>query len=94
VVYGRSFRYLLHRSREPKLNCEHNEFKCTKVLEVTQPVEFGPRANAAAAYLQTYQLLPYDLTAETLDDLFGVCPSEGTLASAQATAYTRLEPVE
>ena len=72
--------------------------------EVTQPVEYGPRAKAAAVYLQTYtcpncgagagQLLPYELTAETLDDLFGVCPSEGTLASAQATAYTRLEPVE
>ena len=62
--------------------------------EVTQPVEYGPRTKAAAVYLQTYQLLPYERTAETRDDLFGVCPSEGTLASAQATAYTRLGPVE
>jgi transposase len=61
--------------------------------EVTQPVQYGPRTRAAAVYLQTYQLLPYERTAETLNDLFGVCPSEGTLASAQATAYTRLEPV-
>ncbi len=62
--------------------------------EVTQPVQYGPRTKAAAVYLQTYQLLPYERTAETLADLFGVCPSEGTLASAQATAYTRLAPVE
>jgi transposase len=62
--------------------------------EVSQPVQYGPRTKAAAVYLQTYQLLPYERTVETLDDLFGVCPSEGTLASAQATAYTTLAPVE
>jgi transposase len=62
--------------------------------EVTQPVEYGPRTKAAAVYLQTYQLLPYERTVEALDDLFGVSPSEGTLTSAQSTAYTRLEPVE
>lgn len=62
--------------------------------EVTQPVQYGPRAKAAAVYLQTYQLLPYERTAEALEDLFGVSPSEGTLTSAQSTAYTRLEPVE
>jgi transposase len=62
--------------------------------EVTQPVQYGPRTQAAAVYLQTYQLLPYERTAETLDDLFGVCPSEGTLASAQQSAYADLEPVE
>jgi transposase len=39
-------------------------------------------------------LLPYERTVETLADLFGVGPSEGTLASAQATAYIRLQPVE
>lgn len=62
--------------------------------EVTQPVQYGPRTKATAVYLQTYQLLPYERTVETLGDLFGVYPSEGTLASAQTTAYTQLEPVE
>lgn len=61
---------------------------------VTQPVQYGPRTKAAAVYLQTYQLLPYERTVETLGDLFGVYPSEGTLASAQALAYTRLAPIE
>ncbi len=62
--------------------------------EVTQPVQYGPRTKAAAVYLQTYQLLPYERTAETLNDLFGVCPSEGTLTNAQAVASARLAPVE
>ena len=62
--------------------------------EVTQPVQYGPRTKAAAVYLQTYQLLPYERTVEALGDLFGVYPSEGTLTAAQALAYTRLAPVE
>src|SRR3989304_2673601 len=62
--------------------------------EVAQAVQYGPRAKAAAVYLQTYQLLPYERAVETLGDLFGVYPSEGTLATAQTIAYTQLEPVE
>jgi transposase len=63
-------------------------------VEVAQPVQYGPRTKAAAVYLQTYQLLPYERTVEALKDLFGVSLSEGTLTSAQRIAYTRLEPVE
>ena len=61
--------------------------------DVTQPVQYGPRTKAVAVYLQSYQLLPYERTVEALGDLFGVSPSEGTLASAQQTAFTRLAPV-
>ena len=62
--------------------------------EVTQPVQYGPRTKAVAVYLQSYQLLSYERTVEALGDLFGVSPSEGTLASAQQSAYTELAPVE
>jgi transposase len=62
--------------------------------DVTQPVQYGPRVKAAAVYLQVGQFLSYERTVETLGDLFGVAPSEGTLTTAHATAYTRLEPVE
>jgi transposase len=64
--------------------------------DVSQPVQYGPRTKAAAVYLQTYQLLPAprERTVEALIDLFGVSPSQGTLARAQATAYASLEPVE
>jgi transposase len=62
--------------------------------DVTQPVQYGPRVKATAVYLQLGQFLSYERTVETLHDLFGVTPSEGTLTTAQATAYTRLEAVE
>jgi len=62
--------------------------------EVAQSVQYGPRLKAVMVYLQVYQLLPYERLVELLRDLFGVGPSEGTLASAQALAYTRLAPVE
>jgi len=61
---------------------------------VTQAVQYGPRVKAIGVYLQTYQLLPYERTAEALQDLFGVALSEGTLDTSQTTAYTALAPVE
>jgi transposase len=62
--------------------------------EVTQPVQYGPRLKAVMVYLQVHQLLSFERLVEALRELFGVEPSEGTLASAQALAYTRLAPVE
>ena len=62
--------------------------------EVRQAVQYGPRTQAAAVYLQADQLLPYERAVETLRDLLGVSLSPGTLARVQATAYARLEPVE
>ena len=62
--------------------------------EVTQPVQYGPRTKAVAVYLQSYPLLSCERTVEALGDLFGVSPSEGTLATAQQSAYTELAPVE
>lgn len=62
--------------------------------DVTQPVQYGPRTRAVAVYLQIYQLLPFERTGEAMGDLFGVRPSEGTLANVQQAAHTRLEAVE
>lgn len=62
--------------------------------EVTQPVQYGPRVKATAVYLQVGQFLSYERTVEALRDLFGVMWSEGTLTTAQATAYARLSLVE
>lgn len=61
--------------------------------DVTQPVQYGPRLKAVMVYLQVYQLLSFERLVEALWELFGVAPSEGTLAGAQTLAYTRLAPV-
>ncbi len=57
---------------------------------VEQPVQYGHRLQAIAAYLRTYGLLPYRRTAELCKDLFSMPISEGTLASINAACGQRL----
>ena len=58
---------------------------------VGAPVQYGPRARAAAVYLNNYQFLPYERTCELLDDLLACPMSEGTLANIIAECHQRLE---
>ncbi|HEY6852484.1 MAG TPA: DUF6444 domain-containing protein, partial [Terracidiphilus sp.] len=46
---------------------------------VSQPVQYGPRAQAAMTYLSQYQLLPFERLQELLHDLFQMDVSQGTL---------------
>ncbi len=62
--------------------------------EAPDSVQYGPHLKALCVYLMSYQLLPYERTAELLSDLFGAAPSEGTLYQAQQGAAQELEPVE
>ena len=57
---------------------------------VEQPVQYGHRLQAMAAYLRTYGLLPYRRTAELFADLFGLPISEGTLANINAACGQRV----
>ena len=61
---------------------------------VKDPVQYGPRVQGLAVYLQVHQLLPYGRAAELIGDLFGETLSQGTLACTLKRAYARLEPVE
>jgi transposase len=63
-------------------------------LEAGECVQYGPHLRALGVYLMSYQLLPYERTAELLTDLFGASPSEGTLYRAQQSAAWELEGVE
>lgn len=55
---------------------------------------YGMRFQALAIYLQHQQLLPYERTADLLEDLFGVRPSVGTLAEFQRRCAERVRPAE
>lgn len=57
-------------------------------------MQYGPRVQGLAVYLQVHQLLPYGRAAELIGDLFGETISEGTLTRALKRAHARLEPVE
>ena len=62
---------------------------------VNAPVQYGSRVKAAAVYLNTYQLLPCQRTAEALHDLLGASWTEGTVVNAvNAAAASALDPVE
>lgn len=60
---------------------------------VGQPVQYGGRLQAVAAYLKNYGLLPYQRTAELFADLFSIPISVGTLVNINAACAERLEGV-
>jgi transposase len=63
---------------------------------VTNVVQYGPRTQAVAVYLRTYQLLPQVRTSELFADLFGHRLTPGTLGTLQqscAAALTEFETV-
>ena len=58
---------------------------------VTATVQYGPGVSALAVYLTQSQLLPYQGTAELLQELAGIALSPGTLQRDITVAATHLE---
>ena len=54
-------------------------------------MQYGLSVSAFAVYMTQYQLLPYQRTAEVLDELAGLGVSPGTLQPAVRVAATCLE---
>jgi transposase len=61
---------------------------------VTAPVQYGADAKAAGVYLNQYQLIPLERTAELLKHLFHLPISEGSLVTFSRHAYEGLEKTE
>jgi transposase len=61
-----------------------NEVKGDFPAAVTQPVQYGPRIEAQASYLNTYQLIPWARTCELLGDFYGHAPAEALVQQANA----------
>ena len=61
---------------------------------VAAPVQYGPRVSALALYLTQYQLLPYQRTAELLEQVGGIALSPGSVQRAVEVAGQRLKPLE
>lgn len=62
--------------------------------EVTHYVQYGPNIKTLLTYLQDYQLLPYQRTAQLVDDLFEHKISQGTLYNIRKYAFEQLEEFE
>jgi len=61
---------------------------------VKQPVQYGPRFQALSVYMNQYQLLPLERTAEFFEDVLGHRLSEGSITNINERCYNILEPVE
>ncbi len=59
--------------------------------DVTQPVQYGPRIKAQAAYLNNYQLIPLARTCELLGDFYGHAPAEALVLDANAAVVDQIE---
>lgn len=62
--------------------------------EVRAPVQYGSAIGAIAVYLVEHQLLPWERACEVLNDLLGVCMSQGTLSRLLTCCAKHLEPIE
>jgi len=60
----------------------------------TRYIQYGPNIKGFTVYLQDYQLLPYERTAQLVVDLFGHRLSTGTLYNFSKRAYDKLEDFE
>jgi transposase len=61
--------------------------------EVTAPVQYGGRVRAAATYLHTYHLVPYERLGEIFGDLFNCQLSTGALTGFIRKAAARAAPI-
>jgi transposase len=61
-------------------------------VDVTQPVQYGLRIKAQAAYLNNYQLIPLARTCELLGDFYGHAPAEALILDANAALVDQIEP--
>ncbi len=60
---------------------------------VTQPVQYGPEIKALSVYLNQYQLIPLERTAEILEALYGHRVSEASLITASLEIGKHIEGI-
>jgi len=60
--------------------------------DVTQPVQYGSRIKAQAAYLNNFQLIPWARTCELLGDFYGHTPAEALILKSDAAVMDSIAP--
>ncbi len=61
-------------------------------VEVTQPVQYGPRIKSQATYFNNYHVVPLERTTEIFADLYGHAPTEAMVLQANATLADKVQP--
>jgi transposase len=60
--------------------------------DVSQPVQYGPKVKAHAAYLTNYHYLSLERTAQFFEDVFGHRVSEGVIVNANVDGAAKVMP--
>ena len=76
--WGSSVRYIEYRIVGETCACGRAQ-RSTFSVGIEAPVQYGPGVSAFVVYMTQYQLLPYQRTAEVLNELAGLGISPGTL---------------
>ena len=82
-----------HQIETKRCNCGCTTTSCFPD-DVTHYVQYGANIKTLLTYLQDYQLLPYQRTAQLVDDLFEHQLSQGTLYNIRKYAFEQLEEFE
>jgi transposase len=86
-------RYEVTEHRVLQTMCDCGTLHCGVFpVDVSAPVQYGPKVLAAAVYLTNQQMMPLQRTTEAIDDLFGLPISEATVVAACTDAEERLQP--
>jgi transposase len=56
------------------------------------PTQYGPNMQAVMSYLQAWQLLPHERSAQVCEDLFGHRPSAGSIVRSMVKSAAQMEP--
>lgn len=59
---------------------------------VTAPTQYGPNMQAVMTYLQAWQLLPHERSAQVCEDLFGHRPSAASIVRSVVKSAAQMEP--
>ncbi|MBX3052639.1 MAG: IS66 family transposase [Caldilineaceae bacterium] len=68
------------------------EARATFPAGVTQPVQYGPRLQVQASYLNNYHFIPIARTCELLNDFYGQAPAYAFVGEANQSVETSIEP--
>jgi len=75
----------------PDCGCQN---EATFPAEAKTSVQYGSRIKSLLVYLNQYQLLPYERTAQLAEDLFSRTISQGTLYDWNTACFEHLESTE
>lgn len=80
-----------HRAQIKTCPCCQNRNKAAFPQAVSQPVQYGSEVQAVVTYLSQYQMLPYQRLKESLQDLFQLSLSEGTVNNILRRGHQNLQ---